>query len=97
MHKRHSSGPGSSTKGGVSSTMAAPFSGSPSKRTGVGGGRYGSIASPFDKPQDTGGGGIPTKMMDGMPVKVATRVTAGQVSPGMKVGQSIGTRRYAKK
>lgn len=89
---------GTSTRGGVRSTMSPPFSGKGvSGGQGVGGGTYGQNKAPFDKPHSVGNGGIPVKMFDGMPEKKATTANASS-APLKRPGptQAVGTRRFKK-
>lgn len=83
------------TRGGVRSTMSSPCAGKGiSGGEGVGGGRYGSIGAPFDKPQSTGNGGIPVKMMDGMTAKKATTSNAGASATVGVSSRAVGNRRF---
>lgn len=86
------------TRGGVRSTMSSPCSGKGvSGGEGVGGGRYGSIDAPFNKPQSMGNGTIPVKMMDGMGARAKTAKTsnAGASSPVGVTNRPIGNRRFS--
>lgn len=73
-------GPGTYTENGVVCTMGAPFKKAAGQREGVGGGIYDKNKAPFDKPHDTGSGGIPLKFFDGMSEKAATTSSAGASS-----------------
>lgn len=51
------------------------------------GGKYGSNFAPFDKPQDMGNGGIPTKFYDmTVPAKVGRTTVSGSGTPASNLG-----------
>ena len=87
--------PGTYTTNGVRCTMDAPFSKAAGSRTGSAG-EYGANHAPFDKPQNTGNGGIPTKFFDtGMGASKATTVNAGMTgTAGVNVTAPVGQRRF---
>lgn len=86
--------PGTYVENGVHCTMGAPFSKATSPRA-TGPGIDGRNNAPFNKPQDMGNGGIPTRFYDeGMKAGMPKTSTAGQVSPPIGATQSVGTRRF---
>ena len=88
-------GPGTYTENGVVCTMGAPFKKAAGSRQGSGGGEYGSNHAPFNKPQGTGNGGIPTKFFDGMPSRPASTVNAGMTgTAGANRTAAVGNRRF---
>lgn len=96
MAKGHSGGPGTYRSNGVQCTMDPPFDKSAKSKTGTGAGIDGHNRAPFDKPQDTGNGGIPTRFFDegmGKATAKGLGTVAGQVSPPKSSG-NVGKRRY---
>ena len=68
-------GPGAHKSHGVVSTLSSPFN----KAAGAGRSSGPSANhAPFDKPQDTGNGGIPTQFFD----RTTPTTKAGTASPG---------------
>ncbi len=94
MAAKRGSGPGTSTRRGVCSTMDNPFGKGVS--TSAPGGMDGRNKAPFDKPQAMGGGGIPTKFFDPMTATLPKTVSAGMVAPPIGGTQNVGQRRFKK-
>lgn len=86
MAKSHRAAPGTYTTNGVRCTMQPPFAKAARSREGSGG-THGHNRAPFDQPQSTGNGGVPTKFYDGTRSTSATRVPAS----GMVANSSLGT------
>lgn len=84
--------PGTYTQNGVRGTMSAPFTKGMNSTSG--GGEYGQNHAPFNKPQATGNGGIPTKFFDGMSATPAKTVSAGMSKPTASANPPVGQRRF---
>lgn len=91
---KHSGGPGTYMQNSVNCTMDAPFAKAMNQKSGSGG-TMDRNKAPFDKPHDTGGGGIPLVFYDDMSSSVGTRAPApGQTAPSQQGNKRPGTKEY---
>ena len=86
--------PGTSTRGGVRSTMSEGFGMKGSANAGVG--AIGSMPAPFNAPRAMGPGDIAVKIFENIPVKKVTTTNAGSVAPPIGKTQNVGQRRFKK-
>lgn len=78
----HGKAPGTTTKGGVTSTMSNAMKASTTQSSN-------SMKGPFDKPHSTGGGGIPVKMYD-TSIGTPKVPTASVLEKGKGTGPILG-------
>jgi len=91
MASNKGGGPGTYTNGGVRCTMDPPFA--KASKSGAGG-TMDRNKAPFDKPHDTGGGGIPLVFYDDMKGTPNSTPAPGQVAPSQQGGKRVGTKEY---
>ena len=82
-------GPGTRTTHGIVQTLSAPFAKAAGAARSSG---PSANHAPFDRPQSTGGGGIPTKFFDATSSQVASRAPAS----GVVKNASLGTIKTAR-
>lgn len=88
-------GPGTYVQNGVVCTQGSPFDKAMHSRTGAPG-EYGANHAPFNKAQDMGSGGIPTKFFDSS-MKATSAKSTSSAGASSTIGitkRNVGDRRF---